>query len=72
MARNVPVICASDLTGGKFQINKKTGIISNPDASSFSKNILYMLNNLNNFNPKKFVNTIKDASNQIIKIMEEE
>ena len=69
LAKNIPVLCASDLAGGKFQINKKTGAFFEPNPKSLAAIAKDCLNNLNKFSPKKHSIKIDDAVNQILQIL---
>ena len=67
LARNVPVLCASDLLCGKFQINEKTGMFFEPNKENFVESFNKMLINLDKFEANKYCIKLSDAVNQIIK-----
>jgi glycosyltransferase involved in cell wall biosynthesis len=69
LARNVPVLCASDLGGGKFQINKKTGLIFNPNPEDLAKKMALGLSQVNAFSPRENCIKISDTVSQILKLL---
>ena len=70
LAKNVPVLCASDLAGGKFQINKKTGLIFDPTPKDLADKIAFGLSIVATFSPREGCVKIEDSVNQIIRILQ--
>lgn len=68
LTRNVPVLCALDLAGGKFQICKESGLFFKPTPKDLSSKIIYALDNLNKFNPINSSTKIGDAADQLLKV----
>jgi glycosyltransferase involved in cell wall biosynthesis len=69
LARNVPVLCASDLGGGKFQINKKTGLIFDPNPEDLAAKMALGLSRISTFSPREECIKIPDAVNQILRLL---
>jgi len=69
LARDVPVLCAKDLMGGKFQINKETGAFFDPNAKDLAQKILETLYKLETFSPRDNCNKIEDAAMQILNLI---
>jgi len=71
LARNTPVLCISDLKGGKFQIKPGlTGEFFQPDLSDFCLKANHMISNYNQYKARDNFTTIDDACNQIIGVIE--
>jgi len=70
LTRDRPVLCASDLKGGKFQINKNTGAFFDPNPEGLANAALSMLKKYKSFSPNKYAIKIEDSAAQFIKIME--
>jgi hypothetical protein len=65
LAKNIPVLCAKDLMGGKFQINEKTGMFFDPNPKSLAEKIIEALSKLDTFSPRENCIKIQDTIIQI-------
>ena len=66
MACNVPVMCASDLAGGKHQINDYNGILFEPTPVGFLTAFKQIYNSLNKYKARENCITLDDSVKQIL------
>jgi glycosyltransferase involved in cell wall biosynthesis len=65
LACNVPVACASDITGGAFQITPATGELFAPTPQALAATILTMLDRIDTYAARAHCITIDQAVDQI-------
>jgi hypothetical protein len=69
LACGVPVACASDLTGGLFQITRHTGRTFAPTPAALARTVADMLAHPGEFDPARHCVTPEHASRQIADIV---
>jgi glycosyltransferase involved in cell wall biosynthesis len=71
LACDVPVACARDLTGGRFQITPDTGELFDPEPAALAETLRAMLGRLDRYRPRAHGVTPADAVEQIERIVGE-
>jgi hypothetical protein len=71
LACNVPVACARDLTGGRFQITPDTGELFDPEPAALAQTLRAMLGRLDRYRPRAHGVTPADAADRVERIVAE-
>jgi glycosyltransferase involved in cell wall biosynthesis len=68
LACGVPVACATDLTGGLFQITPRTGRTFAPEPDALARTVVEMLTRPGDFDPARHCVTIGQAARQVAEL----
>ena len=69
LACNVPVACASDLTGGRFQITPRTGEFFEPDPDDLARTLWNMLCRERDYEAATGAISIEEAADQMERLL---
>lgn len=69
LACGVPVACATDLSGGLFQITPRTGSTFAPEPGALARTVVEMLGRLGDFDPARHCETIDQAAHQVAELV---